>query len=87
MHTIALSVVLDLLNLWTSKDNENEPYYLSATIISLINSRINRIQIPNSDSSRLPRSLDELNKWKAYELQSFALHYGVLVLKGILLYQ
>jgi hypothetical protein len=57
MHTYALGVAKDLLEYWISKENENYPYFLTETDIEILNKRIQQIQIPHSDASRLPREI------------------------------
>ena len=86
MHTYALGVAKDLLEYWISKEHENCPYFLTETDIEILNKRIQQIQIPHSDASRLPReiSVKSLSQFKAYEFQSWLIHYGCIVLKGLL---
>jgi hypothetical protein len=87
MHSYCLGVVSDLLHAWTSPENENEAFYISPQDVERIDKRISKIKVPHSDKSRLPRSLLEINDWKAYEFQSFLLHYGCIVLRGKFIFQ
>jgi hypothetical protein len=83
MHTYCLGVAFDLIREWISSDNEDQPFYLNEIDIERINNRIKNIKMPHSESSRLPRNLNEYKDWKGYEFQSFILHFGIIVLKGI----
>jgi len=83
MHTYCLGVALDLIKEWISHENEDEVFYIPPNDVKRINRRIQNIRIPHSECSRLPRDIDEYRSWKGYEFQSFILHYGFIVLKGI----
>jgi len=69
MHLVCLGVMKRLLQFWTKrfirfpKIHQND---LSETLLSL------RTSIPY-EFSRLPRSLRQVDKWKATELRSFLL--------------
>lgn len=82
MHLVCLGVMRKLLISWTrgplgvrlcSRDIDN----LSANLTSFIKN------IP-SEFPRKPRSLRELDRWKATEFRSFLLYLGPIVLKNLL---
>lgn len=82
MHLVYLGVMKRLLQFWTKgfkdvrfpKDHQN---YLSKTLLAL------RTSIPY-EFSRLPRSLHEVDKWKATELRLFLLYIGPVILKSVM---
>ena len=65
MHCVLLGVMKKLLKLWVF--SKNCPYKLSALQISQINDKMNSLKqfIPYQCFSRLPRSLYEVDRWKA----------------------
>ena len=80
MHMVCLGVVRRML------------YYFKGLIGRLSQGRLNEItsrllsfkgKLP-SEFAKQPRSLNELDRWKATELRSFLLYTGPVALKGIL---
>ena len=65
--------------------NQKKQFSLSSLQIVEIDERINLIKssIPK-EFSRKPRSLKELDRWKATELRQFLCYTGIFVLHGIL---
>lgn len=83
MHLVCLGVTRKLLYLWTSA--KKSPARLSKDQIDKINERIRQVRkFTPSEFARKPRSILELDHWKATELRQFLLYYGPIVLKGIL---
>ena len=82
MHQSCLGVTRKLLLTWMRGKKEVR---LSAAQICEINGRLLSMKrfIPNT-FSRLPRSLDEVDRWKATEFRLFMLYTGKIVLRGIL---
>jgi len=82
MHLVCLGIMKKLLQFWTkgfknvrfSKDHQN---YLSKILLAL------RTSIP-CEFLRLPRSLHEVDKWKATELRLFLLYIGPVILKSVM---
>ena len=83
MHCCLLGVMRKLLNLWICRSPSR--YKLSNRQIAEIDSRMYDIakSIP-SMFSRKPRSLKEVDRWKATEFRLFLLYIGKIVLKKIL---
>jgi len=82
MHLVCLGAMRKLINLWIKGPlNVRLPSWkiklISTSLCSL------NINITN-DFSRKPRSLDEINRWKATELRQFLLYTGIVVLKNVL---
>lgn len=55
---------------------------LSSAQINEISEGLKSLKLPN-EFARQPRSLIELDRWKATELRSFLLYFGLIVLKGV----
>ncbi|EDO33188.1 predicted protein [Nematostella vectensis] len=83
MHGVLLGVQKLLLRLWFDSSNSRKIFSLSK-YVNVIDSRLQLIT-PTLELKRLPRSISEhLNHWKANELHSFLLYYGLPVLFGLL---
>ena len=84
MHCVLLGVMKKLLKLWVF--SKNCPYKLSALQISQINDKMNSLKqfIPYQCFSRLPRSLYEVDRWKATEYRLFLLYIGKIVLHDVM---
>lgn len=82
MHLICLGVTRKFLRCWVKG---GLPHKLPASKILQINTRLINISstCPN-EFSRRPRSLREIDMWKATEFRSFLLYTGPVVLKNIL---
>lgn len=82
MHLVCLGAMRKLINLWIKGPlNIRLPSWkiklISTSLCSL------KINITNG-FSRKPRSLDEINRWKATGLRQFLLYTGIVVLKNVL---
>lgn len=83
MHGVLLGVQKHLLTMWFSPTLSNEKFSISK-LVRKIDKRLAHIQ-PTTNIKRLPRSISEhLKYWKASELLSFLLFYGLPTLYGIL---
>jgi len=82
MHLCCLGVMRKLLLAWMRGKRETR---MSSVQIREVNKRLVIIKsfIPHI-FSRLPRSLDEVDRWKATEFRLFLLYTGKFVLRGIL---
>ncbi|KYM94043.1 hypothetical protein ALC62_15348, partial [Cyphomyrmex costatus] len=82
MHLVCLGVTKRLLQLWL-RGNKN--IRLSAEDIKSVSYHLIAIRscIP-SEFSRKPRSLDELDRWKATEFRQFLLYTGIVIMKLIM---
>ncbi|KYM96522.1 hypothetical protein ALC62_12823 [Cyphomyrmex costatus] len=82
MHLVCLGVMKRLLQLWL-RGNKN--VRLSADKINRISHYLLTIKscIP-SEFARKPRSLHDIDKWKATEFRQFLLYTGIVVLKSIM---
>ncbi|XP_050547917.1 uncharacterized protein LOC126909525, partial [Daktulosphaira vitifoliae] len=78
MHNICLGVTKKLLTFWT-KGNKSVHLSNSDEVSAEL---INLKPFVPSEFSRLPRSLEEVEFWKAAEFRSFLLYFGPIVLKG-----
>jgi hypothetical protein len=83
MHLVCLGVVRKMLQLWLR--GKKKDYRLSAHQSEVISaSLLNMKSYVPSEFARKPRSLREIDRWKATELRQFLLYTGPLVLKGVL---
>lgn len=79
MHLVCLGVMKRLLLFWVKG---NMGVRMTNVDIVIVNNELKRFRkvICSQDFSRLPRSLVELDRWKACELRQFLLYSGPLVL-------
>jgi len=83
MHGVLLGVQKLLLTLWFSSTYSNSHFSVFSKVEE-IHDRLRQI-LPTSEIKRLPRSISEhLTYWKASELRSFLLFYGLPTLYGLL---
>ena len=83
MHGVLLGVQKLLLHLWFSNDCSKQEFNIREKLTET-DARLSQIK-PPSNLKRLPRSIGEtLKYWKASELRSFLLYYGVPILHGLL---
>jgi hypothetical protein len=82
MHSVLLGVMRKLLDLWTRGRKNTK---LSTSALLNVNSRLTvlKAHIPR-EFARKPRSLKELDRYKATEFRLFLLYTGKVALKGIL---
>lgn len=85
MHLVCLGVVKKLVLLWKSGTKHNLTHKLSRDMLARISERLLsfRKRFPK-EFSRKPRSLYEVEHWKATEFRTFLLYTGPVALKGIL---
>jgi len=83
MHLVCLGVTRKLLQLWCR--GKKSAYRLTASKTTIISSRLLdcRPTTPR-EFNRKPRSLSELERWKATEFRQFILYLGVTCLTDIL---
>jgi len=80
MHNICLGVMKKLLSFWVKG---LKPIRLLSVHMDLINSDLIDLgQYLPSEFCRQPRSLDDMEFWKASEFRCFLLYTGPIVLKG-----
>ena len=82
MHCILLGIMKRLLHLWFDKKYRAESFSIIKRIKD-VNQRLLNIKPPNF-ITRIPRSQEHLGHYKASELKSFLLYYGLPCLLGIL---
>ncbi|KAB0795928.1 hypothetical protein PPYR_09989 [Photinus pyralis] len=82
MHNICLGVMRKLLNFWMSGPL---PTRLGSKTINAMSARLESLRnyIP-VEFNRKPRSLSELQRWKATEFRSFLLYLGPVVLNNLI---
>lgn len=85
MHLVCLGVMKKLLIFWV---RGNISVRLTKTDITKVNLHLNYLKkyMSSEDFSRLPRTLDEVERWKATEFRLFLLYTGPIVLKNKLMY-
>jgi hypothetical protein len=85
MHLVYLGVVRRLLNCWKTGKGVQEPKAtkISSRQVDVISGKLVNLRhhIPR-EFARKPRSLFELDRWKASELRQFLLYTGLIVLKS-----
>ena len=82
MHQVCLGVMKRLILVWLRGKKENRISAQQANAVSLKLLSLQRY-IPNI-FVRKPRSLEDIDKWKATEFRQFLLYTGKVALKGIL---
>ena len=84
MHMVYLGVVRRILYSFKGRIKGINKTKLSSQLLNQINIRLGSCngKLP-SEFNRQPRSLEDLDYWKATELRSFLLYTGMVVLKGI----
>lgn len=83
MHGVLLGVQKHLLTMWFSPSLSGQKFNISK-LVGKVDKRLEDIK-PTTNIKRLPRSISEhLKYWKASELLSFLLFYGLPTLYGIL---
>jgi len=85
MHLICLGVVKRMLTRWKGSERSERIVKLSSGQILNISEQLIKLRqcIP-SDFVRRPRSLLEVERWKATEFRTFLLYTGPVVLKSVL---
>jgi len=88
MHLVCLGVARKLLHFWLSgpiRKDDSLASRLPASAVRTLSDRLLKLSscMP-CDFSRKPRSLDEIDRWKATEFRTFLLYTGPVVLRGIL---
>lgn len=83
MHVVCLGVTKTLLK--SLVRTKGEHYSLPSWHIILMSTKLKNFknQVPY-EFYRKPRSLDDLERWKATELRQFLLYYGPVILQSIL---
>jgi hypothetical protein len=88
MHLVCLGVVRKLLNFWICgpiNSNSTCASRLPAFLVRSLSDRLVQLSrfVPR-EFARKPRSLSEIDRWKAVEFRTFLLYTGPAVLPGIL---
>jgi len=85
MHLICLGVVKRMLTRWKGSDGSERIVKLgTGQILNISEQLIKMRQCIPSDFVRRPRSLLEVERWKATEFRTFLLYTGPVVLKSVL---
>ncbi|EZA60110.1 hypothetical protein X777_15268, partial [Ooceraea biroi] len=80
MHLVCLGVTKRLLQLWIRGNKQNRLHRENINSISQYLMDIKN-SIP-SEFARKPRTLDDIDRWKATELRQFLLYTGIVILKS-----
>jgi len=82
MHLVCIGVVRKMLNVFR---NGVLPYRLSRRLVSELSDRLLSFRsFTPSEFARKPRSISDLNHWKATEYRNFLLYLSPAALIGIL---
>jgi hypothetical protein len=81
MHLVCLGVVRRMLNFW--KKGDKIIRFGSRQIMEISDQLVALRNFISSKFARRPRSLMELDRWKATELRQFLLYTGPVVLKNV----
>lgn len=84
MHLVCLGIMRRLLHSWVGKAKSRKGRMASCDIITLSTHLINSHKHWPSEFNRKPRSLIELDFWKATELRQFLFYLGPVYLKLVL---
>ena len=84
MHLVCLGVTRRLLSSWAGKNKYRNGRLASRDIVTLSTCLIESRKYWPSEFNRYPRSLLELDHWKATECRQFLLYLGPVFLKSIL---
>lgn len=82
MHAVLLGVCRQFANLWFSKSNHAEKFYLGEKVEKLLDSLLESIK-PISEISRTPRKMSERQHWKAHEWLSWLLVYSLPLMRKV----
>lgn len=83
MHLVCLGVMRKLILLWTK--GKRRTFKLSQKDVKLIDESLSSVRkIVPKEFTRKPRSVREVEKWKATELRQFLLYTGPFVMQKIL---
>ncbi|CAG7716895.1 unnamed protein product [Allacma fusca] len=83
MHLVCLGVMRKLIILWTRGPAAS--FKISSNQQDQISARLNKYALHfGTDFSRKPRSLKEVDHWKATEFRSFLLYSGPVALKSVI---
>lgn len=84
MHCCLLGIMNLLLSLWFDSKNHNHKFYIGRpNQLKVIDKIIANLRMPRT-FTRQPRSIGDLKYYKASEFLKFLLHYGPVILDGIL---
>lgn len=84
MHLVCLGTMRRLLHSWVGKAKSRKGRMSSTDIITLSTHLINSHKHWPSEFNRKPRSLIELDYWKATEFRQFLFYLGPVYLKSVL---
>jgi len=88
MHLVCQGVMRRLINFWLKGPVHKDPKHASrlsaVTVARLSEKLINIADFVPREFARKPRTVAELDRWKATEFRQFLLYTGPVVLRGIL---
>lgn len=88
MHLVCLGVVRKLLKFWLSgtlrKTDTSASRLPSHSVTMLSNRLVNLASFTPQEFARRPRSVSDIDRWKATEFRQFLLYSGPVILSGIL---